>query len=417
MRESGEGQAKCRSCGAPLHTLFADLGMTPISNAFRTKEMLSEPEPFYPLRVFVCDTCKLVQLQDFATPREHFHDNYAYLSSYSETWLNHARAYADMAAKRLDLGANSFVVEVASNDGYLLQYFLAKGIPCLGIEPAANCAGIARDKHGLRTVVAFFDRETAGKLAALGPRADLIVANNVLAHVCDLNEFVGAFPLLLKPDGVITFEFPHLLSLMRQRQFDTIYHEHYSYLSYLALAPLFARHGLKVFDVEPLSSHGGSLRLYVSHAAAARTVGAKVMALEGEERAAKLHESATYAAFGEQVTRLKRELLSLLVPLKERGASIAGYGAPAKGNTLLNYCGVRTDILDFTVDRNPAKHNLYLPGTLIPVLPPEAVAERRPDYLLILPWNLKDEIMEQMAFIRGWGGKFIVPIPTPVVVD
>jgi 2-polyprenyl-3-methyl-5-hydroxy-6-metoxy-1,4-benzoquinol methylase len=417
MRKNHAIHLICRSCAAALKTLFADLGMTPISNAFRTAAMLSEPEPFYPLRAYVCDRCKLVQLQDFQAPETHFHDQYAYLSSFSDTWLAHARDYAETAVERFKLDSQSFAVEVASNDGYLLQYFLARGIPCLGIDPAANCARVAREKHGVETRVAFFNRETAGSLAKEGRVADLIIANNVLAHVPDLNEFVAAFPILLKPQGVVTFEFPHLLNLMRHNQFDTIYHEHYSYLSYLALVPLFARHGLRVFDAERLSTHGGSLRLFVSRDRAGHARTDRVAELEAEERQEGLDTIAAHTAFGAQVARTKRELVSLLISLKNKGATIAAYGAPAKGNTLLNYCGVRTDILDFTVDRNPIKQNTYLPGTLIPVLSPEAIAERRPRYVLILPWNIQDEIIRKNAFIRDWGGKFIVPIPKPMVLD
>ena len=407
----------CRSCHQPLRTLFADLGMSPFSNAFRSAEELLEPETFYPLRAFVCDQCKLVQVQDFAAPEQHFHEQYAYLSSFTPSWVAHARQFVEMATQRFALGANSFVVEVASNDGYLLQFVKAKGIPCLGIEPAANCAAAAREKFGIESLVDFFNPNTAKQMLETHGQADLIVADNVMAHVPRLNDFLSAFALALKPDGVASFEFPHLLELMRHNQFDTIYHEHYSYLSYHAIAPLLDRHCLYAFDVERLTTHGGSLRLFVTRKRARWPISYTIQALETEEKRAGLHILDPYLAFAGQVAATKRKLQTLLNSLKERGATIAGYGAPAKGNTLLNYCGLGTDIIDFTVDRSPVKQGRYLPGSLIPILPVAAVRERRPDYLLILPWNLKSEIVEQMHFIADWGGKFIVPIPEPAILD
>jgi SAM-dependent methyltransferase len=407
--------ARCRSCGAPLATLFVDLGPSPISNAFRTTDELSEPETFYPLRAYVCEACWLVQLDDVAGRDTHFNADYAYFSSYSSTWLEHAERFAAMAIDRLRLGSSSRVVEVASNDGYLLQYFLKRGIPSLGIDPAANCAEAAQRNHGLETVVAFFGRDIAATLRVERGPADLIVANNVLAHVPDLNDFVAGFAALLAPEGTATFEFPHLLELIARNEFDTIYHEHYSYLSLLAVTPLFARHGLAVVDVERLPTHGHSLRLFVRHAAVAKPAPA-VAALLTDERAAGLDNKATYDGFAEKVRATKRSLVALLIGLKQEGKIIAGYGAPAKGNTLLNYCGIRTDFIDFTVDRNPAKQGRFLPGTGIPVLAPDELRRAKPDYLLILPWNLMDEIMADCSFVREWGGKFIVPIPAPRVL-
>ena len=407
----------CRSCQQPLRTLFADLGMAPFSNAFRTAEELSEPELFYPLRAYVCDRCKLVQLPNVAAPESHFNDHYLYLSSFTPSWVEHARRYVDMAERRFGLDARSFVVEIASNDGYLLQFLKAKKIPCLGVDPAANCAAAAREKFGVDTLVTFFDPDTAKLLLEKYGPADLVVANNVLAHVPELNHFVASVARVLKADGVASFEFPHLLRLMAENQFDTIYHEHYSYLSYHAVAPLLSRHGLFAFDAERLSTHGGSLRLFVGRIGARWPISQVVQALADEERDAGLGCLDVYLSFAKQVAGTKRKLQSLLNRLKEQGSTIAGYGAPAKGNTLLNYCGIRTDIIDFTVDRNTFKQGRYLPGSLIPILPVEAIEQRRPDYLLVLPWNLQTEIFEQMGFIKEWGGKFILPIPVPEIVS
>jgi len=406
----------CRSCGAPLTSVVVDLGMTPISNAFVRADRASLGERFYPLKSFVCDACWLVQLEDFETPETHFHGDYVYFSSFSDSWLAHARRYVDMAVARFGLGARSRVVEVASNDGYLLQYFVAKGVPCLGVDPAANCAKAAWDLRRVPTEVAFFGTDTARQLRSRSGPADLIIANNVLAHVPDINDFVAGFKALLADDGVASFEFPHLLEMIRNVEFDTIYHEHYSYLSLLALEPLFARHGLAVVDVERLSTHGGSLRLFVKHAQGAAAVPA-VAALRDEEIAAGLDAIATYQAFGDRVRTLKRALLRLLIALVEEGRSIAAYGAPAKGNTLLNYCGIGRDFIAFTVDRNVHKQGLLLPGTRIPVLAPEEIARRKPDYVLILPWNLREEIIAQLTALPGWSGRFIIPVPEPQVLD
>jgi hypothetical protein len=406
----------CRSCGAPLTAVLVDLGMTPISNAFVRADHASLSERFYPLKSFVCDRCWLVQLEDFETPETHFHGDYVYFSSFSDSWLAHARSFVEKAVARLALGPNSRVVEVGSNDGYLLQYFVERGIPCLGVDPAANCARAAWDLRRVPTEVAFFGSKAATQLRERNGAADLTIANNVLAHVPDINDFVAGFKILLGEQGVATFEFPHVLEMIRNVEFDTIYHEHYSYLSLLALEPLFERHRLQVVDVERLSTHGGSLRLYVAHAGRAATADS-VKWLRQEEIRAGLDRLATYEAFGQRVRQLKRSLLRLLVRLLENGKSVAAYGAPAKGNTLLNYCGIGRDFIAYTVDRNVHKQGLLLPGTRIPVLAPDEIGKRRPDYVLILPWNLRDEIVTQINQFPDWSGKFIIPVPDPVVLD
>lgn len=400
----------CRFCGAALEQSFADLGMSPLSNAYLKPEQLHQVERFYPLHAWVCGSCFLVQLEQFATPENIFSD-YAYFSSYSDSWLEHVASYTEAMVERFGLNAGSHVVEIASNDGYLLQYFVKRGIPVVGIEPAANVARVAEDK-GVPTLVKFFGTETATALAASGKQADLLLGNNVLAHVPDLNDFVSGMAKLLKPQGVITMEFPHLLRLMAQNQFDTIYHEHFSYFSFLTVEKVFAAHGITLFDVEQISTHGGSLRIFGRHSAdGTKPVSPRVTALRQEELNAGLDNAKTYAAFAEQIKAIKRALLRFLIDAKEQGKTVVGYGAPAKGNTLLNYCGVRTDLIDYTVDRSPHKHGSYLPGVHIPIYHPDRIDETRPDYVLILPWNLKEEIMLQMAHIRSWGGKFVVPIP------
>ena len=400
----------CRFCGAALEQSFADLGMSPLSNAYLKAEQLHQMERFYPLHAWVCGSCFLVQLEQFETPENIFSD-YAYFSSYSDSWLEHVASYTEAMVERFGLNAGSHVVEIASNDGYLLQYFVKRGIPVLGIEPAANVARVAEDK-GVPTLIKFFGTETATALAASGKQADLLLGNNVLAHVPDLNDFVSGMAKLLKPQGVITMEFPHLLRLMAQNQFDTIYHEHFSYFSFLTVEKVFAAHGITLFVVEQISTHGGSLRIFGRHSAdGSKPVSPRVAALRQEELKAGLDNAKTYAAFAEQIKAIKRALLRFLIDAKEQGKTVVGYGAPAKGNTLLNYCGVRTDLIDYTVDRSPHKHGSYLPGVHIPIYHPDRIAETRPDYVLILPWNLKEEIMLQMAHIRSWGGKFVVPIP------
>jgi 2-polyprenyl-3-methyl-5-hydroxy-6-metoxy-1,4-benzoquinol methylase len=404
----------CRFCGEPLTQSLADVGSTPLSNSYLREEDLERMEPNYPLHARVCGKCFLVQLESFESP-QHIFSDYAYFSSYSDSWLRHAKAYAEAMTARFGLGAGSRVVEVASNDGYLLRWFRDAGIPVLGVEPAANVAKVA-EENGIPSRVMFFGRETARALAANGESADLTAANNVLAHVPDINDFVAGFAILLKPEGVSTFEFPHLLQLMEHRQFDTIYHEHFSYLSLTTVKTIFAAHGLRVFDVQELPTHGGSLRVFACLDAAKHAETPAVAALLAREKAFGLTDLKRYATFQEEVKKVKRDLLSFLIEAKRAGKKVAGYGAPAKGNTLLNYCGVGTDLVDFTVDRSPHKQNTWLPGTRIPVYAPERIREEKPDYLLILPWNLKDEVMEQMAHIREWGGRFVVPIPETKVL-
>ena len=399
----------CRFCGATLEHSMADLGATPLSNSYLRPEDLERMEPTYPLHARVCGNCFLVQLEAFESP-QHIFGDYAYFSSYSDSWLKHARDYAVMATTRFNLGSHSRVVEIASNDGYLLRWFKEAGIPVLGVEPAANVAAAA-EANGIPSRVMFFGRETAQALVAEGLSADLTAANNVLAHVPDINDFVAGFSILLKPEGVSTFEFPHLLQLMRHRQFDTIYHEHFSYLSLGTVSKIFAAHGLRVFDVEELPTHGGSLRVFACHEKASHVKTPAVAALIAREAEFGLTDLTRYAKFQEEVKAVKRDLLSFLIAAKRAGKTVVGYGAPAKGNTLLNYCGIGVDMIDFTVDRNPHKQGTWLPGTRIPVHAPERIREVKPDYLLILPWNLKDEVMEQMAGIRAWGGKFVIPIP------
>jgi SAM-dependent methyltransferase len=406
----------CRACGASLQHIFADLGLSPVSNAFIKPEDAHKGEMFYPLRARVCDQCWLVQLDDSPKSDEHFHDDYVYFSSFSESWLEHARSYVEAMTVRFGLNEKSRVMEIASNDGYLLQYFVKAGIACLGIEPTANTAAAARAK-GVDTRECFFGRKTAMQLAAEGWRADLLIGNNVLAHVPDINDFVAGLPVALAPEGVVTLEFPHLLRLIEENQFDTIYHEHYSYLSLNALMPIFQSAGLKVFDVDALPTHGGSLRVYACHQATNHAVAPAVAALLEQERRAGLTATATYTSFDSRMRAVKHDLLAFLVTAKQEGKRVAGYGAPAKGNTLLNYCGIRQDFLDYTVDRSPHKQGRYLPGTRIPVYAPEKLRETRPDYVLILPWNIKDEIIGQMAHIREWGGKFVVPIPRVQVIE
>jgi SAM-dependent methyltransferase len=400
----------CRFCGSPLGQTLVDLGMSPLCESYVAADRLDRMEPFYPLHVYVCETCLLAQLEEFVSPEEIFTE-YAYFSSYADSWLRHAKDYADMMVRRFGIGAGSRVVELASNDGYLLQYFVEKGIPVLGIEPARNVAKAAVEK-GVPTLVEFFGARLAEKLAADGRRADLVVGNNVLAQVPGLNDFVGGIKVLLKPEGIATLEFPHLLRLIDENQFDTIYHEHFSYFSFLAVDKVFAAHGLTLFDVEELTTHGGSLRIYARHAEdRTKPVGGRVGGLRDRERAAGLDRMAAYSAFSEKVVETKRKILDLLIGIKREGKTICGYGAPGKGNTLLNYCGIRTDFLDYTVDRNPYKQGKYTPGTRIPIFPPERIKETRPDYVFILPWNFKEEIIGQLAYVRDWGGRFIVPIP------
>jgi 2-polyprenyl-3-methyl-5-hydroxy-6-metoxy-1,4-benzoquinol methylase len=404
----------CRFCGVSLRATMIDLGMSPLANAYLTAEQLHQMEPFYPLRVYVCEHCWLVQLESFTAPESIFSD-YAYFSSYADSWLQHAKTYVAMAVERFNLNAASQIVEIASNDGYLLQYFVARGIPVLGIEPAENIAAAA-EQRGIQTLVQFFGEGLAHHLVAHGTQADLVVGNNVLAHVPELNNFVSGLRVLLKPHGVITMEFPHLLQLMAEKQFDTIYHEHFSYFSLHTVRAVFAAHGLTLFDVDELPTHGGSLRIYARHKEdAAHAVTPRVAELLGREEAAGLQCVDTYLTFAEEVKATKRRCLDFFLQAKQQDKTLAGYGAPAKGNTLLNYLGVRTDFLDYTVDRSPHKQGHFLPGTHIPILHPDMVTTTKPDYLVILPWNIQEEIQQQMAHIREWGGKFVTLIPEVVV--
>jgi 2-polyprenyl-3-methyl-5-hydroxy-6-metoxy-1,4-benzoquinol methylase len=403
-------QSKCRFCGAALQHTFVDLGMSPLCESYLSLDQINQMEPFYPLHVYVCERCFLVQLEEYVSP-EHIFTEYAYFSSYADTWLQHAKNYTDLMVERFGLDGRSHVVEVASNDGYLLQYFVEKNIPVLGIEPARNVAQVATDK-GVPTLMEFFGTECARRLAEEDKQADLLLGNNVLAQVPDLNDFVAGLRILLKPQGVITIEFPNLMCLVAENQFDTIYHEHFSYFSFIAAEKIFATHGLTLFDVEELPTHGGSLRIYARHSDdTSKPVSERAMELKSREEQAGITSLAYYAAFAEQVKETKRKLLDFLIQAKSAGKTVVGYGAPGKGNTLLNYCGIRTDFLDYTVDRNPYKQGKFLPGTHIPIFHPDKIKETQPEYVMILPWNFKDEIIEQIGYIQEWGGQFIVPIP------
>jgi SAM-dependent methyltransferase len=400
----------CRFCAAPLSRTFVDLGMSPLCESYVPPERLSAMEAFYPLHVRICEGCLLVQLEEFVTPDEIFTE-YAYFSSYSNSWVTHARDYVEAAVERFGLGPDSLVLELASNDGYLLQHVVERGIPALGVEPAANVAASARER-GIETVVEFFGRELAARLAAEGHQADLLVANNVMAHVPDLNDFVGGMVPVLAPHGVVTIEVPHLVRLVEGNQFDTIYHEHFSYFSFLTARKVLSAHGLEVFDVDELTTHGGSLRVYAQRRSGGRQpVSAGVDALAERERMLGFDTLEGHGAFAPRVIETKWRLLEFLIARRREGKRIAGYGAPGKGNTLLNYCGIRTDLLDFTVDRNPYKQGQFLPGTHIPIRHPEALEQARPDFILILPWNLKEEIVAQLSYTREWGARCVVPIP------
>ena len=406
---------QCRFCKALLVTSLVDLGYQPLSNNYLPPDRLLTPEPFYPLHARVCESCWLVQVDDVESPAEIFAADYAYYSSYSTSWVEHALRYAEKMTARFSITTQSLVAEVASNDGYLLQHFVRAGVPVLGIEPAAGCAAAAREK-GVRSEEVFFGKASAEELASRYCRADLIAANNVLAHVPDISDFVSGFAGLLKPAGVATFEFPHLLRLMADKQFDTIYHEHYSYLSLLAVERIFAANGLMVFDVEELPTHGGSLRVYAQLAGAGRAQEHGVAKVRADEQAAGLNTAAAYRAFAARVEKVRVAARQFLDAANRDGKTVVAYGAAAKGNTLLNYCGIGPNRISYVVDRNPHKQNKAMPGSHIPILDPDAIARTRPDYLLILPWNLKDEITAQMAAVRDWGGKFVVFIPEPTVL-
>jgi SAM-dependent methyltransferase len=401
--------ADCRFCAAPLRLTFADLATSPLANSFLTEEQLQQGETFYPLHVFVCERCFLVQLEEFETPAGIFSD-YVYFSSVSTSWVEHARAYVEAAIPRFGLGPESSVVEIASNDGYLLQWFVQAGVPVLGIEPAANVAAVA-EEHGIPSLVEFFGSALATRLADERPRPDLIVGNNVLAHVPDINDFVGGLSILLAPGGTINIEFPHLLRLIEETQFDTIYHEHFSYLSLVAVDQVFAAHGLRLYDVEELPTHGGSLRIYASHEDAPHETTERLAELREREDASGLRELETYTSFGDRVRALKLELLEFLLRARAEGKSVAAYGAAAKGVTMVNYCGIRSDLVEYVADRSEHKQGLFMPGSRIPVHPPERLDETKPDYVLILAWNLKDEIMSQLAHLREGGTRFVTPVP------
>jgi SAM-dependent methyltransferase len=408
---------RCRFCGHAIRHTFVDLGMSPLCQTHITSEQLNHMEPFYPLHAYVCERCFLVQLEEFVAPGDIFSE-YAYFSSYADSWVEHARQYAELMCERFGIDGSSRVVEIASNDGYLLQHFVAKGVQVLGVEPAANVAEVAI-KKGIPSVVKFFGSQTARELAAEFGKPDLLLGNNVLAHVPDLNDFVAGMKILLGESGVITMEFPHLLELMQHNQFDTIYHEHFSYFSFTTVTEVFRRHGVTLFDVERLPTHGGSLRIYGRHAeGGSKPVSARVRELLAVEERFGLQRLETYTAFAEQVRETKRALLEFLIGAKRAGKRIVGYGAPGKGNTLLNYCGIGTDFLDFTVDRNPHKQGKYTPGTHIPILHPDELIKARPDYVLILPWNLKDEILATIARIPSLkDAQWLVPIPRVEVVS
>lgn len=401
---------QCRSCETPLKQSFVDLGMSPLANSYLKRDQLFAMEPFYPLHAYVCESCFLVQVPEFESPEQIFGD-YAYFSSYADTWLQHVELYTVQMIERFGLSSKSLVIEIASNDGCLLQCFKRRGIPVLGIEPAKNVAQVAREA-GIPTVGSFLTAESAGNLAAEGKKADLLVANNVMAHVPNLNDFIEGMKILLAPDGVITIEFTHLMRMMEGNQFDAIYHEHFSYFSLIAADRALSKHGLAIFDVEEVPTHGGSLRLFVCHRDKPDyEVATRVAHLRTTELNAGFDRLERYRSFTEQVQKTKRDILEFFIQAKRQGKSIVAYGAPAKGNTLLNYCGVRTDFIDYAVDRSPHKQGLFLPGTHIPILCPDKIRETKPDYLLILPWNLKEEIMQQMAYVRDWNSRFVTLIP------
>ena len=401
----------CRFCKRTLTQTFVDLGLSPIANDYIPFEEREASEVFYPLHVYVCARCSLVQLPAHRTEREIFTYEYAYFSSYSTSWLTHAKKYVEMMCKRFKFDKTKRVIEIASNDGYLLQYFKEKGIPVLGIEPTKNTAKVAKEK-GIPTMIKFFGRDTAKELAKKGKKADLLIGNNVLAHVPDLNDFVGGMKMILKSNGIITMEFPHLLKLMQKSQFDTIYHEHYSYFSLMTVRKVFAKHGLTVFDVKEFPTHGGSLRIFARHSENnALPINKNVRRLIRKETVYGLNRQETYKIFSAKVRRIKQSFLEFLIDAKRKGKTIVGYGAPAKGNTFLNYCGVRTDFIEYTVDASPYKQDHFLPGVRIPVYAPKKITQTRPDYVVILPWNIKKEVMEQMREVRRWGGKFVTAIP------
>lgn len=411
FEEESPKSPACLFCGSELSATVVDLGMSPLCENFLDASQLNAMEPFYPLHVYVCESCWLVQVEEYVDPEGLFAVDYRYYSSYSASWLRHAETYVELASERLGLNSNSLVVELGSNDGYLLQYFVERGIPVLGVEPAATIAEAANAK-GVRTIAEFFGRAMAERLVQAGHRADLVAGNNVLAQVPDPNDFVAGIATVLAPGGTVTIEFPHLVRLVEANQYDTIYHEHFSYFSFHTVSTIFAAHGMTVFDVEELPSHGGSLRIWARHTEGdPRPLTGRARELLDREDALGVRTTAYYESFARRVETTKRRLLDFLIAAKDEGKTVVGYGAPGKGNTLLNYCGIRTDLLDYTVDANPHKHGRFTPGTHIPIHPPERLEQTRPDYVLILPWNLTAEIVESMSGIREWGGRFVVPIP------
>ncbi|MBH5320632.1 methyltransferase domain-containing protein [Paenibacillus sp. GSMTC-2017] len=406
----------CRLCGDPLKDLFLDLGISPLANSYVHAERLQQSEPMYPLKTFVCNSCFLVQIEDYESP-QHIFSDYAYFSSYSDSWLKHSKAYVDAMMTKYKINSSHQVIEIASNDGYLLQYFVDYKVPVLGIEPAVNVAAIAEER-GVPTVVDFFGTKLASLLLEQGKSADLLLGNNVLAHVPNLNDFVAGMKMILKPTGLITMEFPHLMRLIEHVQFDTIYHEHYSYYSLQTVSQLFSKHGLTVFDVEHLPTHGGSLRIYAKHSENEQYhVSSAFDQTLADEQSFGITDLAMYATFKSRAVQVKRDIVSMCIAIKNRYETIVGYGAPAKGNTLLNYCGLDSDYIDYTVDRNPHKQGRYLPGSRIPIFSPERIKETKPNYVFIFPWNLKDEIISQTSFIRQWGGKWIIPVPKAIIID
>jgi len=406
----------CRHCATDLKDTFIDLVNQPPSNSFLNEVMLDEPEVFYPLKIFVCPKCFLVQIAEYKKSDEIFSDEYVYYSSFSSSWVEHARRYVDMATKRFELDSNSNVIEIASNDGYLLQWFVQKGIPCFGVEPTGGTADAA-EKVGVNSIREFFGTTLAQRLAAEGRQADLLLGNNVLAHVPDINDFVRGLKIALKPGGTITLEFPHLVNIVKYNQFDTIYHEHFSYLSLSTVHTILSQYGLQIIDVEKLPTHGGSLRVFAKHEEDPREAQQSVAETLREEEVLGVLSLSYYAGFQSKADTTKQELLEFLIEKKRMGKTVAAYGAAAKGNTLLNYCGVRSDLIPFCVDISPYKQGLYMPGSHIPVLSPDSIRERKPDYVLILPWNIKNEIMAQHSYIAEWGAKFLTAIPELTVYE
>jgi hypothetical protein len=408
---------QCRFCKSEVTDVFIDLGNAPASNSFLTKWELNEPETFYPLKVFTCANCFLVQVDEYKKSDSIFDSRYVYFSSYSTSWLEHAKNYTNKMTKRFGYNADSLVIEIASNDGYLLQYFKEKNIPVLGIEPTANTAEVASSK-GIESLVRFFGVELAGELVSQNRKADLLLGNNVLAHVPDINDFVGGMKIILDSEGVITMEFPHLLQLVENNQFDTIYHEHFSYLSFHTVKQIFEAHGLAMFDVEEIPTHGGSLRIYAKHKEDnSKAISESVRALLEKEKAAGLLSIDYYTSFQDKAFAVKLAFIEFLVNAKKDGKKVAGYGAAAKGNTLLNYCGVKSDLIDYVVDANPNKRNKFLPGSHIPVLDEAHLKNNKPDYIIIFPWNIKDEVMKQLSYVKEWKGQFLIPIPKPELVS